>query len=72
MADLTAVTFTYCNYKNEIETRKVRPIRIYFGSTAYHPDPQWLLEAWDVDRNATRDFAMSGILGSWSVFKECP
>lgn len=60
--DLSIVTFTYVNHRGEIGQRKVRPIRLWFGSTAYHPGAQWLLEAFDLDRKETRDFAMSGII----------
>ena len=31
-----------------------------FGSTQWHPEPQWLLQAWDVDKDAERDFALAG------------
>lgn len=65
--DLTIVTFLYRNHKGEEEMRAVRPIRIYFGSTAYHREAQWLLEAFDLDKMATRDFAMSGILSPWQL-----
>lgn len=61
--DLTLVTFLYRNHRGEEALRRVRPIRLWFGSTCYHPEPQWLLEAFDVDRMATRSFAMSNILG---------
>lgn len=64
--DLSLVQFDYCNYKGEKETRLVRPIKIWFGSTSFHPEPQWLLEAFDVVRGETRDFAMAGIR-AWRV-----
>ncbi len=58
------VTFTYTNHRYETAQRRVRPIRIWFSSTAWHPDAQWLLEAFDLDKQATREFAVSGI-SSW-------
>lgn len=61
--DFNLVQFTYTNHKNKTASRKVLPIRMWFGSTAWHPDPQWLLEAFDIDKQATRDFAMAGIVG---------
>lgn len=30
------VSFTYFNHKGEHAQRRVRPIRIWFGSTAWH------------------------------------
>lgn len=63
--DLSIVQFTYRNYKGITALRTVRPIRLWFGSTAYHPEAQWLLEAFDLDRQETRDFAMTGMLSGW-------
>jgi predicted DNA-binding transcriptional regulator YafY len=53
------VRFTYTNHKGEVASRLVRPIRLWWGSTAWHREAQWLLEAFDLDKRATRDFAMS-------------
>ncbi|MBD9390170.1 hypothetical protein IB237_23495 [Agrobacterium sp. AGB01] len=48
----------YKNWRGEISTRKIQPIRIEFGSTEWHPEPQWLLVATDVEKNAERSFAL--------------
>ena len=61
------VTFEYVNHRGERSIRRIRPIRIWFGSTAWHADAQWLMEAWDLDKQATRDFAMSNVLSAWKV-----
>jgi predicted DNA-binding transcriptional regulator YafY len=67
------VTFRYKNHRGEEAVRRVRPIRVWFGSTAFHPGPGWLLEAWDLDRQATRDFAMSNMLSGWErILPQCP
>jgi hypothetical protein len=50
--------FTYCNYRGEWSRRKVVPRLMTFKSTEFHPEPQWLLQAFDVDRDGVRDFAM--------------
>jgi hypothetical protein len=64
--DADMASFEYTNHRGETTTRTVRPIRIHFGSTAWHPEPQWLMEVFDVDKVATRDYAMSGInYSSW-------
>lgn len=55
--------FKYVNHKGNVAFRRVRPIRIWFGSTAWHREPQWLLEAFDLDKLQTRDFAMCSISG---------
>ena len=65
--NLDLVSFLYENHRGEVAIRNVRPIRIWFGSTCYHPQPGWLLECFDLDRQSTRDFAMSGIKGEWKV-----
>jgi predicted DNA-binding transcriptional regulator YafY len=63
----TLVTFRYRNHRGEEATRRVRPVRLWLGSTAHHPEPQWFVEGYCIDRQATRDFAMSGMLGPWPV-----
>lgn len=67
--DYTLVQFTYRNHRSETALRTARPIRIWFGSTAFHADAQWLLEAWDLGRRATRDFALANIEGGWQQVK---
>jgi hypothetical protein len=44
----------------------IRPIRIWFGASSWRREPQWLMEAFDVDKKATRDFALAGIR-SWKA-----
>lgn len=57
----------YINHRGETACRLVRPIRLWFGSTAWHPEPQWLMECFDVQKGETRDFAMSNVL-TWVPF----
>lgn len=63
--DLTVVCAMYKNHRNEVAVRTFRPIRQWFGSTAFHPEAQWMVEVWDLDRNQTRDYAMAGFIGGW-------
>lgn len=49
---------TYKNYRGEVAQRHIRPVKIFFGATEYHPDEQWLMEAVDLDKGETRVFAM--------------
>src|SRR4051812_21068783 len=60
------VVIDYTNWRGRREKRTIRPRWLWFGSTEYHPEPQWLLCAFDGDKEADRDFAMSGI-HSWSA-----
>ena len=52
------VRFNYKNYRGEFEDRTVYAERIWWGSTEYHPEPQWLLKGWDYSRQSNREFAM--------------
>lgn len=52
------LVFGYTNWRGEHGTRRAIPIRVYHGSTEYHPEPQWLMEAHDLDKDAVRIFAM--------------
>jgi predicted DNA-binding transcriptional regulator YafY len=57
------VLIDYTNHRGEHRERRILPGRIYFGSTKWHKEPQWLLKAWDLEKNAARDFAMADIIG---------
>jgi predicted DNA-binding transcriptional regulator YafY len=59
------VILDYTNHKGERRERWVIPHRLYWGSTEYHPEPQWLLEAFDVEKQAIRTFAMDDV-HSWN------
>lgn len=60
------VDIQYTNYRGETATRRIIPDErgLRFGANQWHTEPQWLLAAWDVDKQAYREFAMSGIM-SW-------
>jgi hypothetical protein len=48
----------YTNYRGEWSMRRIRPVRLWVGSTDWHPEPGLLLEAIDLDKNETRHFAV--------------
>ena len=52
------ISFFYKNYRGELSVRTVTPSRIFWGSTKYHPEPQWIMVAFDHDKFADRDFAL--------------
>lgn len=60
------VTIVYTNYRGETGERKIVPKKIWFGSTEWHPEEQWLLDTYDVEKQADRSFAMKDIK-SWNV-----
>jgi predicted DNA-binding transcriptional regulator YafY len=55
------VRLLYTNYKGETAVRRILPKKIWFGRTKYHPERQWLLDAYDVGKSADRTFAMKDI-----------
>lgn len=54
------VALMYTNWRGDTALRTVLPQRIWYGATEWHPDPQWLLTAVDVDKGVERDFALTG------------
>lgn len=55
------VKILYTNYRGEKGYRIIIPQSIYFGSTEWHPEKQWLLRAIDVQKQNSRDFAVKDI-----------
>ncbi len=60
-ASAKPLAFTYRNWRGEIGQRLVRPISMLYGATEWHPEPQWLLYAYDLDKCETRSFAVKDI-----------
>jgi hypothetical protein len=50
----------YTNHKGVRSTRHLVPKVLCFGSNTWHPEPQWLLEAYDTDKHTVRTFALNG------------
>ena len=62
------VTILYTNYRGETAVRRIVPGSehpglgaLWLGETEWHPGTQWLLAARDVEKDAHRVFALSGI-----------
>jgi len=51
------VEIGYTNYRGEFAVRCIIPLSFWYGSTDWHPEPQWLVKAYDADKGAERDFA---------------
>lgn len=58
------VLIDYTNYRGERGVRRIRPLSVRFENNEWHHDTQWLLRAVDIEKGATRDFAMKDI-HSW-------
>jgi hypothetical protein len=54
-------TVVYKNWRGETATRTIVPLRLHYGSSIYHPEPQFLLKVVDLEKNAERDFALCDI-----------
>ena len=52
------IRFRYKNWQGSVAIRTAQVIRLTFGSTEWHREPQWLLEARDLEKNALRLFAL--------------
>jgi predicted DNA-binding transcriptional regulator YafY len=59
--DKKTVKIVYTNWRGETAERAIVPVKIWFGSTQWHKDEQWLLRAHNQDKNAERDFALKDI-----------
>lgn len=58
------VKIDYVNWRGERYVRSVEPQSIWFGSTKFHPEKQWLMKAMGED-GALKDYAMKDIK-SWN------
>lgn len=56
-----AIKVEYVNWRKECTVRAIVPIKIYWGKTQWHPEEQWLLQVWDVNRGAYREYALRDI-----------
>ena len=64
--DRRKVNILYTNWKGVTANRNIVPISIEFKSTEWHKDEQWILNAFDIDKQSERGFAMKDIK-SWNV-----
>jgi predicted DNA-binding transcriptional regulator YafY len=55
------IRICYTNYRGETSIRTVVPQKIIFGSNEWHKEPQWLMEAIDVEKGQPRTFALKDI-----------
>lgn len=55
------VNILYKNWQNEIVWRKIIPISVTYKKTKWHPEEQWILNAFDTNKQEHRCFAMKDI-----------
>jgi len=56
-----AIKLEYKNWRGEVGIRTIFPLDIYYGSTEYHKEEQWLIKVWDLDKNDYRTYALRDI-----------
>jgi predicted DNA-binding transcriptional regulator YafY len=52
------LNFYYTNHRGEFAHRAVIPMRLSFMATEWHKEPQWVLEAYDINKTQMRYFAL--------------
>jgi len=62
MSSNRSIKVKYKNWKGEVGIRTIIPSILWFGNTAYHTKNQWLMDVWDVDKQAKRTYALMDIL----------
>lgn len=58
---MTPFKFIYTNHRGETAQRTAIPLGVRFGSTQWHPEAQWLMRAFDLEKGEEREFAMGDI-----------
>lgn len=54
------LTIMYTNWKGVTRQRRLIPRSLSFGSNLWHPEPQWLLECYDLEDGDIKSFALKG------------
>ena len=60
------VKILYTNWKGEKAYRNIIPQNIEFKATNWHKEKQWILNAFDLDKQAERGFAIKDIK-KWEI-----
>lgn len=56
------IMIEYLNWRNEQSFRKIIPTgKLRFGTSTYYETPQWLMEAFCLERQELREFALTRI-----------
>ena len=65
-----ATRIDYTNYRGERGFRVIIPIRLWYGTSSFHIEDgdQWFIRAFDVEKQAERDFAWKDVHSAKSAF----
>ena len=69
MLDEGDVEIDYTNWRGERGLRRIRPLRMFWGSNEFHPKMCWLVYAVCLEKKQFRYFALSGV-HSWRELRE--
>ena len=53
--------FRYINHAGKTAVRNVISPTLFWGVSDFYPEPQWLLNAFDIDKQAWRTFAVAAV-----------
>ena len=56
--DYPPLMVNYTNWRGVRSVRRIVPVGVWFGSSRWHPEDQFFMSAWDVDKAEMRDFAI--------------
>jgi hypothetical protein len=62
------IEINYTNHQGKCRLRRIAPQRLWYGSTKWHQEPQWLLRAVDTEKGDVRDFAL-GCIHRWGTIR---
>ena len=57
------VWLVYTNWEGVTASRNIKPLYLWYGTTEWHPEPQWLIAGIDMETGNRRDFALAGFNG---------
>ncbi|MER9867382.1 WYL domain-containing protein [Mesorhizobium sp. M0136] len=60
--DNRELVFNYTNWRGDQSVRRIVPVKIWYGTTDWHPEAQWFLQGTDLDKSELRDFALKDIV----------
>lgn len=61
MNEKEIVFIVYTNYKGKTSVRRIIPKQLFFGHNEWHTEDQWLMVAYDLEKEADRTFALKDV-----------
>lgn len=55
---MNRIKIWYTNWRGETSIRTITPLKIRYGTSEWHKEKQWLIIAFDHDKQEEREFAM--------------